>query len=98
MCNNIAYKTANKNKKQLQIMDKLLVQLFVKELMENPRPVDTSKSLYFMMSAIKILEKLGNTMPIQEEIDFIESCLKRYGSRKNVKVYLSNQPTHCHVH
>ncbi len=70
-----------------EILDQILIKLFYNELKENPKPKSISKSIYLTMLTIGILEKLGNKFPTQKEIDFVESCLKRYGSRKSVKVF-----------
>lgn len=70
----------------LQILDGVLMNLFTNELKENPKDESMSKSTYMTVLTIGILEKLGNKFPTQKEIDFVESCLKRYGNRKSIKV------------
>ncbi len=67
-----------------------LFQLYLFATENDPKPQHISKSLYLTCLSIAILEQIGNKMPMQAEIDFIESSLKRFSRRKSVKIHFKN--------
>ncbi|HVV69411.1 MAG TPA: hypothetical protein VHE99_10345 [Gammaproteobacteria bacterium] len=59
-----------------------LIHLYLEAKENNPKSEDISHSLYLTILAIDILERIGNTMPTQAEIDCIELHIKRYTKKK----------------
>jgi hypothetical protein len=79
--------------------NKVVKEIYLNLLLNNPKPDDMSKSIYFVCLAIEILERMGNTYPTQEEIDGVESMVKRFFHRKSMKVYFreTHAPLASHV-
>lgn len=66
-------------------LDNVLWNHYLVILREEPKDPSMSKSLYLTCLAIRVLEKMGNTYPSQDEIDAVEAIMKRFQARKLIK-------------
>ena len=65
-----------------------LIHLYIEVKKNNPKWEEISQSLYQTVLAIEILERLGNRIPTQAEIDCIELYVKHYAKKKLSNTYL----------
>lgn len=67
---------------------------------EEPKDPSMSKSLYLTCLSIRVLEKMGNTYPSQDEIDAVETLIKRFQRNSAIKsqnAEVSLKPSHKEV-
>ena len=78
-------------KPDTRVSEDLLLDLYLEMRKLEPKSEDMSESLYLMCLTLQMLEKSGNKFPTQEEIDHLESTLKRFNRRKAVKLSIKKK-------
>lgn len=59
----------------------ILMDHCLEVLKNNPKPPNTSQSLYTVSLALQVLEEMGNKFPAQEEIEYVEIIIKRLAKK-----------------